>query len=76
MYDLNLLAVNHALVKSIRLVRGAQRMLGPRSDVCDDLEDLERELREAAGECQRVLELVKADGDRPLLNSGPAGEAG
>lgn len=68
MYDLNLLAVNHALVKSIKMCVAVRRMLGPKSDAAGDVQDIERELREAAAECQRVLELIKVDGERPLLS--------
>lgn len=68
MYDFDLAKVNHGLVKALKLVVAARRMIGPRGDGCNEILDLEREIREVAAECQRVLDLAKADGDRPLIN--------
>lgn len=67
-YDLNLGMVNHALVKSIKLLAACRRMVGSKSDVYPDLVDIDREVRAAAAECQRVLELVEADASRPLIS--------
>lgn len=68
MYDLKLWAVNHALVKAIQLNAACRRMVGTKSDVHEDLVDMDREVRQAAAECQRVLALMKADADRPLIS--------
>ncbi len=68
MYDLNLLMINHSLVKSIQIVEAAKRMVGKRADVWVDLNDIGREVREAAAECQRVLELIRLDGERALCD--------
>ncbi len=68
MYDLNLLAVNHALVKSLRLIGACRRMVGPKAGIYHDLGDIDREVRAAAVECQRVLGLLKADENRPLIS--------
>jgi len=67
MYDLKLLQVNHGLVKAIKVVAACKRMVGPKSEVWGDLLDIDREIRAAASECQRVLELAEADENRPLL---------
>ncbi len=68
MYDLKLGEINHALVKAIGILGACKRMVGRKSDVYPDLEDIDREVREAAAECQRVLKLIKADADRPLTS--------
>lgn len=67
MYDLKLGEVNHALVKGIQIIVAARWMVGKDSEVYEDLQDIEREIRQAAGECQRVLALIEADGNRPLF---------
>ncbi len=67
MYNLDLTKVNHSLVKAIKLSAAVRRLIGPRGDGCNEIGDLDRELRGAAGECQRVLELVEADAKRPLI---------
>ncbi len=68
MYDLKLLMVNRSLVKAIKIVVAARRMVGKNSEVFEDLVNIEREVREAAGECQRVLKLIEADAKRPLIS--------
>lgn len=68
MYDLDLEKINHVLVKAIKLTVACRRMVGPTSDICPDLMNIEREIREAAAECQRVLGLAASDADRPLLS--------
>ncbi len=67
MYNFDLEKVNRSLVKCLKLVMAVRRMLGPRSDVCNEVDSLDLEIREAGAECQRVLELAKADADRPLI---------
>ena len=67
MYDLDLEKVNKSLVKSVRLCVALRRFFGKDGAEHCEFMDLEREIREAAGECQRVLELIKADAERPLL---------
>ena len=67
MYDIDLEKMNLGLVKAVKLVGAVRRMLDWKGEVRKVVEDLEREIREAAAECQRVLDLVEADGDRPLL---------
>lgn len=68
MYDLKVGEINHALVKSIGITVAARRMVGKDSEVYEDLQNLEREVRGAAAECQRVLALIDADGKRPLIS--------
>lgn len=68
MYDLKLGDINHALVKAIGIVVAARRMVGKDSEVYGDLLDIEREVREAASECQRVLKLIKADAERAPIS--------
>lgn len=70
MYDLNLLAVNGALVTAIKLSVAARRVIGKAGEGYDAIMDIEREIREAAAECQRVLGLIKSDGNRPLIDGG------
>lgn len=67
MYDLKLEMVNHSLVNAIKLIAACKRMAGPKSDVFKDLADIDREVRESAAECQRVLTLITIDGTRTLL---------
>lgn len=67
MYDLNVLAVNAALVKGIQLCGAARRMVGKGHSGYEEIMDVEREIREAAAECQRVIELAIADADRPVV---------
>lgn len=67
MYDLKLVMVNRALVKAIQLNAACRALVGTKSDVYGDLVDMDWEIREAAGECQRVIELIKADADRPKI---------
>ena len=69
MYDLDLEKVNHSLVKAIRLSVACRRMIGKGLPGYEEIQDIEREIREAAAECQRVLELIEADANRPLLNA-------
>ena len=52
-------------MKAIKLSGAVRRLIGPRGDGCNEIRDLDRELRDAAAECQRVLELVEADANRP-----------
>ncbi len=68
MYDLDLKKLNGSLVKSVKLLAAVRRSFGLAWKQYPELQDLNREIREAAGECQRVLELVEADADRPLIN--------
>lgn len=67
MYDIDLVKMNRGLVKAVRLVVAVRKYFG--KEAADDAGcgDLEREIREAAGECQRVLGLVEADANRPLI---------
>lgn len=67
MYDLKLTDINNVLVKAIKLTVACRRMVGKGSEVYPDLMDIEREIREAAAECQRVLALGEGDNHRPLL---------
>ncbi len=68
MYDLKLGQINHALVKAIRLLVATRLLVGRKSQTYDDLMDIEREVREAAAECQRVLALIDEDAKRPLIS--------
>ena len=68
MYDIDLVKLNRSLVKAVRLAVACRKMIGPRGDGCNEILDLEREIRAGAAECQRVLELVEADADRPLIS--------
>ncbi len=68
MYDLKLLMINRSLVKAVGILVAARRMVGKDSEVYEDLQNIEREVRDAAGECQRVLKLIKADGERSLIS--------
>lgn len=67
MYNLDLKKLNSSLVKSIKLCVAVRRHLGKGAVEYSGMMDVEREIREAAAECQRVLGLVEADADRPLL---------
>jgi len=69
MYDIDLEKLNRGLVKSVRMCVAIRRHFGNEAAKFAEFGDLEREIREAAGECQRVLELQKADADRPLITS-------
>lgn len=68
MYDLKLGQINHSLIKALKVLVACKRMVGRRSEVWDDLVDTEREIRESAGECQRVLKLIEVDEVRPLIS--------
>ena len=68
MYDIDLEKMNRGLLKAVKLVSAVRRMLDWKGEVRVVVEDLEREVRAAAAECQRVLELVEADENRPLIN--------
>lgn len=68
MIEVDLVKVNSAMVKSVKILRSIRRSFGLAWKEYPELQDLEREIREAAAECQRVLELVEADANRPLLN--------
>ena len=67
MYELDLVKVNRALVKAVKLAVATRRVIGKDNEAYSGIQDIEREVREAAGECQRVLELFEADANRPLL---------
>lgn len=67
MHNLDLVGVNHSLVKGIQLVAAVQRLLGPKSDVKDELMMMGREFRLAAAECQRVLKHMEENRARLLL---------
>lgn len=67
MHNLDLVKVNHALIVSIKLVGACRRMVGPKSDINNELIDINRELREAAAECQRVLVFMEEKRSRFLL---------
>lgn len=64
MYNLDLAKVNHCLVIAIKLNAAVRRMVGPNSDIKDEIIDMDRELREAASECQRVIKCMAADKGR------------
>ncbi len=68
MYELDLEKMNKVLVKAIGLAVATRRVIGKDAEGYSGIQDIEREIREAAGECQRVLDLVEADANRPLLN--------
>lgn len=68
MYDLDVEKVNSTLVKALKLAVGARRLIGKSGAGYSEIQDIEREIREAAAECQRVLGLVAADAERPLIN--------
>lgn len=68
-YDIDLEMVNRSLVKALKLTLASRLLVGKGRDGYEDLMDIEREVREAAVECQRVLELVEADENRPLITS-------
>lgn len=67
MYELDLKKVNGSLVEAIKLAVAIRRMIGKDGEGYSGIQDIEREMREAAAECQRVLELVEADENRPLI---------
>lgn len=67
MYELDLKKLNATLVKAIKLAVATRRVIGKDGEGYSEIQDIEREIREAAAECQRVLLLVEADGSRPLL---------
>jgi len=69
MYDIDLEKMNRALVKSVRLVGAVRGMIGGSDRGHDEVDDLSRELRAAAAECQRVLGLEAEDRNRPLLGA-------
>ncbi|MCK5480825.1 MAG: hypothetical protein KAJ06_06750 [Gammaproteobacteria bacterium] len=68
MYKFDVEKVNHSLINAIKLVAACRRMLGPKSEAKDNLVDLNRELRESAAACQKLMEVSKADEARFLLN--------
>lgn len=70
MYNLDLEKVNRSLVLALKLTVAVRRMIGKGGPGYETTQDIEREIREAAGECQRVLELAKADANRPLISGG------
>ena len=67
-FELDLEKLNGSLVKAIKLSVATRRLIGKGRDGYEEIQDIEREIREAAGECQRVLKLVEGDGNRPLIN--------
>ena len=67
MYDIDLLKMNHGLVKALQVTVAARRMIGKGNTGYIAVQEIESEIRAAAAECQRVLVLVEADGNRPLL---------
>lgn len=69
MYEIDLEKMNRGLVKAVKLAGAVRRMLDWKGEVRKVVVDLEREIREAAAECQRVLELAKEDKNRPLLTT-------
>ncbi len=72
MYNVNVLMVNRALIKAMLLNAACRRMVGRKGEVYEDLVNMEREIREAAEECQRVIRLIKADGNRRVLEGSNA----
>ncbi len=68
MYEVDLMKVNCSLIKALKLTVAVRRMLGKGSSGYECIQDIEREIREAAEECQRVLGLVVADARRLLIN--------
>lgn len=67
MYDLDVKTLNRGLVNAVKLVVAVRRMVKPGRGEYLELRELEREIRAAAAECQRVLHLVECDGARPLI---------
>lgn len=69
MYDLDLPKLNRSLVKCVKLIVAVRRVIGKQAPIYPEVDCLEREIRAAAAECQRVLELIEADANRPLLTT-------
>lgn len=67
MYELDLVKLNGSLVKAVRLCVAIRQFFGKEAVEHAHFMDLEREIRDAAAECQRVLALVEADENRPLI---------
>ncbi len=67
-YELDLVKVNRSMVNAVKLCVAVRRSLGKDAVEYSYIQDLEREVRAAAAECQRVLELVEADENRPLAS--------
>ena len=67
MYDLKLGEINHALCKALQLLVACKKLVPRGSPGYDDLQDIDREIRGAAAECQRVLKLMEQDAKRPLI---------
>lgn len=67
MYDLDLVMINHELVKSLQLCGAVRRLIGKGGDGYSEIQDMEWGIRDAACECQRVLELKKRSAERNLL---------
>lgn len=67
MYDFDLVKLNSSLVAGVKLAMATKRLLGKANPGYESVGEIERGLREAAAECQRVLECLAADGNRPLI---------
>lgn len=65
---LNIRKVNSALCKSLRLVVASKNLIGAVGFRCEEVKDLEREIREAAGECQRWIDGKTVDDLEPSPN--------
>lgn len=70
MYNIDLVKLNKVLVKSVRLCVAIRKHFG--QDAADHAQfmDLEREIRDAAAECQAALALAQADANKPLIPAG------
>lgn len=67
MYNLDVVKLNCSLIKSIKILVATKRMIGKGEEGYSALQDIERELRDAVGECQRVIIAMNADAYRPLI---------
>ncbi len=67
MHNLDLVKVNHCLVQSIQMLAAVRLLVGPNSEIKNEILDMNRELRAAAAECQRVIKFMEERKSKLLL---------
>ena len=70
MIEIDIVPVRIAAVMAVNLVVSIRRLCKPLGLDGPEMEGLERQFRDAAGELQRVEKLMREDRNRPLIGGG------
>lgn len=76
MTKINVTELKRVLVKGVRMIVAVRRLARDVELDCPELAELEREVRDAAGEVQKVEKEIWESGDRPHVTADSEPEGG